>query len=224
VVGRRAEILNGVYEATGDLYNGKPLYRKRNEHDKWLLFTTKNKWCFSSSASKDSKDGKGWCFSVQTGVDNPTQVVKWIIYANGAEDNLEEHASMKCIVHQDVMVSGVVGRKADQLNGVYEATGDLSNLKPLSRKRNDPLAGGFNLPAAAAELLSSSRRKIEMLREQQLLLREQQQQQQQQQQAAAAAAAAWQQQQQHEWRTRTHGGSQESPQWQKEPRRNCSIQ
>ena len=137
-MGKRSDALNGVYEATGDLYNGKPLYRKRDDNDKWLLFTTTNNWCFSPSASKNSKDGKGWCFSVQTGIDHPTQVAKWKIYANGAEDKWEDHALMKCIVHQDVMVSGVVGRKADQLNGVYEATGDLCNGKPLFRKRNNP--------------------------------------------------------------------------------------
>ena len=98
VVGMKAEILNGVYQVTGDLYNGKPLYSKRNDHDKWLLFLTTNTWCFTSTASKDSKEGKGWCFSVESGKDHPTQVGKWKIYANGAQDKVEEHAPMKCIV------------------------------------------------------------------------------------------------------------------------------
>ena len=31
MVGRKAEMLNGVYERMSDPYNGKPLFRKRND-------------------------------------------------------------------------------------------------------------------------------------------------------------------------------------------------
>ena len=37
---------------------------------------------------------------MQKGKDLPTQVGKWKIRANGADDEWEEHASMKCIVYQ----------------------------------------------------------------------------------------------------------------------------
>jgi DNA repair exonuclease SbcCD ATPase subunit len=53
VVGRKADLMNGVYEPTGDMYNGKPLFRKRNDREKWLRFSTNNYWCFSPTQNKE---------------------------------------------------------------------------------------------------------------------------------------------------------------------------
>jgi hypothetical protein len=108
VEGRRADALNGLYEDTGDLYNGKPLFRKRNDPGgacEWLRFPRNYEWAFSTTASKDANryddnrynDGTGDCvLSTQIGKDHPTHVNKWKIYANGAHKSWEEHAPMKC--------------------------------------------------------------------------------------------------------------------------------
>ncbi len=53
VVGRKADLMNGVYEPTGGMYNGKPLFRKRNDPEKWLRFCTNNNWCFSPTQNKE---------------------------------------------------------------------------------------------------------------------------------------------------------------------------
>jgi hypothetical protein len=100
VVGRKADQLNGVYEPTGDLYNGKPLFRKQNDPGwscEWLRFCTDDTWMFSSTAAKDANQTNGWCCSMQTGKDHPTKVDTWKIHSNGAQDEWEEHAPMKCI-------------------------------------------------------------------------------------------------------------------------------
>jgi hypothetical protein len=108
VEGRRANELNGLYEATGDLYNGKPLFRKRKDPGgacEWLRFTRNYAWAFSTTASKDAnRDNVGtgdWVRScdgwLEAGKDHPTLVNKWKIYANGGHKSWGEHAPMKCI-------------------------------------------------------------------------------------------------------------------------------
>jgi hypothetical protein len=99
VEGRRADELNGLYETTGDLYNGKPLFRKRNDPGgacEWLRNNNHNEWAFSTTAQKDYYAGSS-CHSLEVGKDHPTHVNRWKIYANGANESWEEHAPMKCI-------------------------------------------------------------------------------------------------------------------------------
>ena len=40
VMGEKADKLNGWYETTVNLQNGKPLFRKLKNHETWLRFTT----------------------------------------------------------------------------------------------------------------------------------------------------------------------------------------
>jgi hypothetical protein len=73
--------LVGVYEPTGNLYNGKQLFRMRqaspSEPDTWLRFTKDNDWVFSSTKNKDGQTTRGICISMQRGMDHPTQVDGW---------------------------------------------------------------------------------------------------------------------------------------------------
>jgi hypothetical protein len=105
VTGEKADKLNGWYETTDDLQNGKPLFRKLKNPDAWLRFTTDDTWMFSDTSDKDLNNTDGWCVSVEAGKDLPTQVDMWKIYANELEHGYygdeirewKEHAPMKCM-------------------------------------------------------------------------------------------------------------------------------
>ncbi len=79
VIGKNADTLNGWYETTGDLQNGKPLFRKLKTPDAWLRFTRDKKWMFSDTSDKDLNNNHGWCVSVEAGKDLPTEVDRWNI-------------------------------------------------------------------------------------------------------------------------------------------------
>ncbi len=83
VQGETAAQLNGVYESvkepSGELfimYNGKPLFRKRNYTQRfyatwfsapdafWLRFAKDNTWKFSNTANKESNSNLGLCSNV----------------------------------------------------------------------------------------------------------------------------------------------------------------
>jgi hypothetical protein len=91
VMGEKADKLNGWYETTVHLQNGKPLFRKLKNPDTWLRFTRDNTWMFSDTSDKDLNNTNGWCVSVQTGKDLPTHVHSWKI------EEEEEEAQIKCI-------------------------------------------------------------------------------------------------------------------------------
>jgi hypothetical protein len=105
VMGGKAALLNGWYETTDDLQNGKPLFRKLKNPDAWLRFTTDKTWMFSDTSDKELNNTNGWCVSVEAGKDLPTQVDMWKIYANELKygsygDEIrewKEHAPMKCM-------------------------------------------------------------------------------------------------------------------------------
>ena len=81
VQGETAAQLNGVYEPVKEhsgklsMYNGKPLFRKRNYTQRfsatwfsapdafWLRFAKDNTWKFSNTANKDSNNNLGLCYS-----------------------------------------------------------------------------------------------------------------------------------------------------------------
>jgi hypothetical protein len=79
VMGEKADKLNGWYQTTADLQNGKPLFRKLKDPDAWLRFTKKNTWMFSDTSDKDLNNSDGWCVSVQAGKDLPTHIHIWKI-------------------------------------------------------------------------------------------------------------------------------------------------
>ena len=91
VMGEKADKLNGWYETTVDLQNGKPLFRNLKNPDAWLRFTTDNTWMFSDTSDKDLNNTDGWCVSVEAGKDLPTHVHTWKI------EQKEEEAQIKCI-------------------------------------------------------------------------------------------------------------------------------
>jgi hypothetical protein len=104
VMGKKADKLNGWYE-TSDLQNGKPLFRKLNNPDAWLRFTTDKTWMFSDTSDKDLNNTNGWCVSVEAGKDLPTHVHSWKIdevklelgYYGAKIREWKEHAQIKCI-------------------------------------------------------------------------------------------------------------------------------
>jgi hypothetical protein len=91
VMGEKADKLNGWYETTVDLQNGKPLFRNLKNPETWLRFTTDNTWMFSDTSDKDLDNTNGWCVSVEAGKDLPTHVHSWKI------EKEEEEAQIKCI-------------------------------------------------------------------------------------------------------------------------------
>ena len=96
VVGKNANALNGVYEPMRILQNGKPVFQKQGDPDKWLRFDVKNRWLFCPTASKDANNSLSWCHSVETDIEHPTKVKSWNIYANGCGGKWQVDAAMKC--------------------------------------------------------------------------------------------------------------------------------
>jgi hypothetical protein len=91
VMGKKADMLNGWYETTENLQNGKPLFRKLKNPDTWIRFTTDHTWMFSDTSDKDLNNTDGWSVSVEAGKDLPTHVDSWKIVEEEKEEEVSEN-------------------------------------------------------------------------------------------------------------------------------------
>ena len=89
--GSNAANVNGVFEPTGDVQNGKALFVKRGDASKWLRFNPVGCWLVSSAADTSI----GWCQSVgpDKAHDDPTSVTKWQVYSGS---DWEDQADVSC--------------------------------------------------------------------------------------------------------------------------------
>jgi hypothetical protein len=82
--GAKGSMCNGVYEEQPELYNGKKLFRKVGDKDKWLRYG-RERWIVSSTEAKDKSGGQGggWCSSKEKKLASPDMVDKlkgWKVY------------------------------------------------------------------------------------------------------------------------------------------------
>ena len=128
--GPKAASVNGVFEPTGEVYNGKVLFAKRGDADKWLRFVASTgKWTVSPTKDKDENSTNGWCFSAgpEKGHANPVCVTQWRVYTGSV---VEDQASATCVEFvPPVVISGALGPNAASVNGVFEPTGEVYNGK-----------------------------------------------------------------------------------------------
>jgi hypothetical protein len=55
-------LVNGAYDLTGELYNGRVLFRKRGDDSLCLRFTKSGHWMVSPVANKDANDDLGYAY------------------------------------------------------------------------------------------------------------------------------------------------------------------
>jgi hypothetical protein len=137
VTGTHAERVNGIYEPTVEVYNGKLLFQKRGMPDLWLRFDASNRfWIVSSTADKDAKTNKGWCHCKDENLDDPKRAVAWKVF-NGS--SWPDEVGVKCVeLLSSVVIGGVTGTHAERVNGIYEPTVEVYNGKRLFQKRGMP--------------------------------------------------------------------------------------
>ncbi len=77
--------MNGVYEPCEEVYNGKTLFRKRGDAEKWLRYsTTSARWTVSGTADKEANNSTGWCISSDLRFNKPILVKSWEVFIDGA--------------------------------------------------------------------------------------------------------------------------------------------
>jgi len=56
-------LVHGTYDLIPELYNGRVLFRKRDNKTVWLRFTTTKNWIVSSAADKEANNDVGYAFA-----------------------------------------------------------------------------------------------------------------------------------------------------------------
>jgi hypothetical protein len=73
---------NGAFDLVPELYNGRALFRKRDDKTLWLRFTNSKYWTVSPTAEKDANSDSGWAFAPGADSDLPP-VSGWSVTNSG---------------------------------------------------------------------------------------------------------------------------------------------
>jgi hypothetical protein len=145
--------INGVYEPTEEYCSGWPVYRKRNDGNKWLeFFIASNKWYIKGT--NDKGKAKGWmrlscdpatrpelCKSVCEVWDGnkwTSQPTVSIVTAKQRREEDRRLGAERRAQAVPVDVRGATGPSASSINGVYEPTNEICGGWPVYRKQGDP--------------------------------------------------------------------------------------
>ena len=152
--GPNAVTINGVYEPCPDeVCSGWPVYRKRNDGNKWLeFFIASNKWYIKGT--NDKGKAKGWmrlscdpatrpelCKSVCEVWDGnkwTSQPTVSIVTAKQRREEDRKLGAERRAQAVPVDVRGANGPSASSINGVYEPSNEICGGWPVYRKQGDP--------------------------------------------------------------------------------------
>jgi hypothetical protein len=95
--------INGVFDLVPELYNGRALFRKRDDRMVWLRFTKSKSWTVSNTARKDANSDSGWAFAPGADSDLPP-VSGWSVTNSGGALVPDEGVS---VTHSDAVRSAV---------------------------------------------------------------------------------------------------------------------
>ncbi len=151
--GPNAVTINGVYEPTDEICNDWPVYRKRNDANKWLeFFDASSKWYIK--ATTDKGRARGWMRLTSNPTTRPELCKatcevwdgsKWTSQPSVSivsyKQRLEEDrmaGTERRLQATPVDIRGAHGPSASSINGVYEPTSEVCGGWPVYRKQNDP--------------------------------------------------------------------------------------
>eukprot|EP00729_Bicosta_minor_P004234 gene4234-biopygen17831 len=81
--GNYARRVNGAFSKTGAMQNGKPVYSKDGDADKWCYCGPTGKWYVARTARKDGNKNAGWAASIELGLAAPHLAKAWEVLVNG---------------------------------------------------------------------------------------------------------------------------------------------
>jgi hypothetical protein len=128
--GSSAAVVNGLYQSAGTTYNGRLLFRKTTDPDKWLRFGPSRVWIVSDTRAKEENNTLGWATSTEANLDTPLDAKAWNIFTDGKW--VQQRAATA------VKISGITGSSAEIVNGIYDVTNTQLNDHFLFQKQGDP--------------------------------------------------------------------------------------
>lgn len=151
--GPNAVTINGIYEPTHEVCSGWPVYRKRNDNNKWLeFFDASKKWYIK--ATTDKGRARGWMRLTSNPTSRPEECSHTCEVWDGSKWTSQPSVSIVTLKQRrfedkkagaerrlqatPVDIRGAHGPSATSINGVYEPTNEQSGGWPVYKKQNDP--------------------------------------------------------------------------------------
>ena len=83
-IGISKYVVNGYFELIpNEFHNYRPVYRKVDTSNVWLLVAPNGHWYVCSTECKETNVSMGWCYSTDRQVRSPDMVTGWRVAVNG---------------------------------------------------------------------------------------------------------------------------------------------
>jgi len=113
-----ASIINGDYSPSPSMYNGKMLYRNKDNPNVWLRYVTAGglkQWRVSTSKSLNANNDKGYLYNEEPGLDLPSSGKMWYVWMGS-----------RWMLQKSVMVTAVepepiAPKKIDAEDGLFHS-------------------------------------------------------------------------------------------------------
>lgn len=145
--GANAVYVNGVFDPTGTLYNGKPLYHKRDDPFRWLRWVTGpyQSWRVSDTADKDAHNDRGYsCSNGANTESRPMDVKIWYVWLSKWEkqdltlvfvDPLpEQEVETKITPEEEAAVATVANGSFDDPEQYKKTLDRIKRVQPKTEK------------------------------------------------------------------------------------------
>lgn len=87
--------VNGTYVLTTERLNGKPVYAKEGDNDRWLFFRTDGMWCAGAKTKELTENASSAGYAqTEAGLAHPTAAKAWKVYDDGWKEQLVEVTTM----------------------------------------------------------------------------------------------------------------------------------
>ena len=137
--GMNASAVNGTYDRSVEVVNGKRVYNKVGDTTKCLFYSKNKKWMVAPTVVKDQNKTTGWAASSATKHASPELEIRpWSVY-NPALRNWGEQRAVT-VVDPDalpVTIAGATGTNACTVNGTYVRSAEVVNGKRVYNKVGD---------------------------------------------------------------------------------------
>mmetsp|Transcript_2498 Transcript_2498/g.6292 ORF Transcript_2498/g.6292 Transcript_2498/m.6292 type:complete len:1139 (-) Transcript_2498:33-3449(-) len=122
--GPNAYWVNGAYDPVGTMYNGKPLFQKRHDKQRWLRYAIDNDvntWRVSDTDSVKTNDDKGYAYGGGAEVLDPSSIKRWYMWnSSWALDEDLECRKAKSMKKLEGFVAGAADFLLDRIMKAQE--------------------------------------------------------------------------------------------------------
>ena len=98
--GTNAYLINGAFMATEETLNGRAVFQKADNKDRWVIYSTTYQWHVTDTESKEANDTNCTAYCTDINLVLPTLATSWeVIDGNGFDTQTVQCSALEVTTH-----------------------------------------------------------------------------------------------------------------------------